>query len=81
MPGIQTPPGVSPAGRRPRRCCRRADGQSSFPLARGPMLASGLYPLASWGGEAHSVVIVTPQTFIQSMRQLASGVTLITTAH
>jgi flavin reductase (DIM6/NTAB) family NADH-FMN oxidoreductase RutF len=27
------------------------------------------------------VIIVTPQIFMQGMRQLASGVTLITTAH
>jgi flavin reductase (DIM6/NTAB) family NADH-FMN oxidoreductase RutF len=32
-------------------------------------------------GEAPFVTFVTPQTFIQGMRQLAAGVTLITTAH
>lgn len=46
------------------------------------VLASGVYIQGHPGAARHTLVtIVTPQTFIQGMRQLASGVTLITTAH
>jgi flavin reductase (DIM6/NTAB) family NADH-FMN oxidoreductase RutF len=45
------------------------------------MLASGIYALATPAARRTPVAIVTPQTFIEGMRQLAAGVTLITTAH